>query len=86
VEVVKQIAKDRKVPLVDLHALSIKKCEELGPKGCEAISPTTRDGGVDRTHLNAAGAKLIAPLIAEELRRSVPDLGKHFRTDAAATE
>lgn len=86
VEAVKQVANERKIPLVDLHSLSIKKCEELGPKGCEAISPATRDGGVDRTHLNAAGAKLIAPLIAGELRQSVPELAMHLRKRSAAEE
>lgn len=82
VESVKKLASDLKVPLIDLHASSIKKCESLGPEGCENISPTSKDGGEDRTHLNAEGAKLIAPLVADDLRRVVPELGKHFRRDS----
>lgn len=83
VDSVKELAGDLKVPLVDLHASSIITCETLGPAGCEKISPTTtKDGGEDRTHLNSEGARMIAPLVAEDLRRVVPELGKHIRRDS----
>lgn len=39
VEVVKEIAAEKKVPLIDLHALSIALYERIGKAGCEKLSP-----------------------------------------------
>lgn len=73
-KVVKEIGHEQGVPVVDLHALSLALCEKLGPAGCEKISPESKNG-TDRTHLNAQGARLIAPLIAAELLKVAPEFG-----------
>ena len=39
VEVVKEIAKEKNVPLIDLHADSIQLYEKIGVQGCDALSP-----------------------------------------------
>jgi pectinesterase len=39
VEVVRQIAAEKNVPLVDLHSRSIELYERLGKDGCNAVSP-----------------------------------------------
>ncbi len=72
---VRLIGQELNVPVVDLHTRSILLCEKLGPQGCKEISPKD---GTDRTHLNAKGAKLIAPLIVDELRTVSPDLSSFF--------
>src|SRR4051812_19209434 len=64
--VIKRIAAEEDVPLIDLHARSIALYETLGPEGCQAISPRKDDGSFDGTHLNAKGAERVAPLVADE--------------------
>jgi len=73
-EVVREIARTKKVPLVELHDRSLALCERLGAAGCEVLSPRTEGGSVDTTHLNPAGAKVFGALVADELRRVVPEL------------
>ena len=74
VKVVREIAAQKNVPLIDLHAISIKTCENLGPAACKTISPKGKNGNEDFTHLNEKGAKLIGPLIAAKLAEVVPEL------------
>jgi pectin methylesterase-like acyl-CoA thioesterase/lysophospholipase L1-like esterase len=83
VESVKQVAAEMKVPLIDLHARSIELCESLGPEGCKSFSPPKGDG-IDRTHLNQKGARLFGALMAEELRKAVPELAPYVKAAAAA--
>ena len=71
VDVVKQVAADTKTPLIDLHALSLKLCNSLGPEGCKSIDPIEA-GKQDTTHLNELGSELIGKLVAEELQVAVP--------------
>ena len=73
-EIVREIARSKKVPLVELHNRSLALCERLGPGGCDLLSPRTDDGKVDTTHLNGNGARVFGELVADELRRAVPEL------------
>jgi pectinesterase len=77
VETVKQIAAERKVPLLDLHTLSIALYEKMGKDAVLEISPT-KEGGYDGTHLNAKGGEIVGRLVADALRQSVPDLAPYF--------
>jgi len=91
VEVVKAIAAEKNVPLVDLHARSIELYEKLGKDGVLALSPllapTTRPApapaatrrAYDATHLNAHGSQVIGPLVAGDLKTAVPDLAPHLK-------
>ena len=74
VQVVKQMAADKNVPLLDLHARSIELFERLGKEGCDRISPPN-----DHTHLNPQGAQAIAPLVADELEKAVPELAGYLK-------
>lgn len=67
-----------RVPVVDLHALSIAACDALGEKGCEELSPG-RGGKVDTTHLNAHGGEVIGAIVAQELGRVLPELARFLR-------
>jgi pectin methylesterase-like acyl-CoA thioesterase/lysophospholipase L1-like esterase len=76
VQAVKDVAADTKCPLIDLHARSIELCEMLGPDGCKSFSPPKGED-IDRTHLNEEGAKLFGAIVAEELRKAVPELAPY---------
>ena len=83
-------AADAKVPLIDLHALSIEACNRLGPEGCKAISPINESGEkqvqIDTTHLNAEGSKMFGAIVARELARVVPQLASSIRADEPAAK
>ena len=74
IDVVRKIAAEKKVPLIDLYALSIAKYEELGKEKCFEISPKDSKGGWDGTHLNPKGSGIFGQMMAEELKKTVPDL------------
>ncbi len=84
VEVVKLLATEKKVPLVDLHARSIELCEKRGYGKCCEFSPRKKDGQFDSTHLNAKGSVIFARLVVEELVRAVPELKPFFRSEPGA--
>ena len=79
-DVVKQIAQEKNVPLIDLHERSIAICNELG-RGCvETLGPKKEDGsGYDLTHLTPKGAEAFGGVVADELRRAVPELAPHIK-------
>ncbi len=75
VDAVRRLAEAKKVPLLDLQTRTLELYAQLGKEGCEKqISPITPEGTVDSTHLNAAGSVMVGGLVAEELRRAVPEL------------
>lgn len=93
VEVVKEIAAKKGVPLIDLHALSIAEYEKMGPQGTLEISPlknadpnsknsdtaAAQNQGYDGTHLNAKGGALFGKIIADALRQAVPALAAYLK-------
>jgi len=93
VKAVKAIAAEKTVPLIDLHALSIERYEQMGPGKVLEISPLKNaDSGsanadttasskqsVDGTHLNENGGKLFGSIVAEEVKRVVPELAAHLQ-------
>lgn len=78
VEAVKQLAKEKNVPLIDLHARSKELCEQLGKEECWEFSPIKDDNQIDNTHLNAKGSRIFGQIVAEELIQVVPELKPHF--------
>jgi lysophospholipase L1-like esterase len=83
-EVVKALAREKHVPLVELHARSVALCEQLGRDKCYEFSPLKGTNQYDNTHLNAKGSLLFARLVVEELVRAVPELKACFRTELPA--
>ena len=93
VNVVKEIAKEKNVPLIDLHARSIQYYEEQGKEKILEISPvknadpktkngdtaSAQNGGYDGTHLNEKGSQAIGPMVAAELKIAVPELAPHIK-------
>ena len=77
-EAVRTVAEEKKVPVVALHARSKELIDKLGPEKSREFGPSQPKDAtvVDRTHLSEAGAKAVAPLVADELRMTVPALVK----------
>ena len=78
VDVVKEIAAEKKVRLIDLHARSIELYEKLGKDGCLVLSPP-KGSEYDHTHLNDKGSEMIGPIVAEELKKAVPELSPYIK-------
>ena len=83
-EATRQVAMEKKVPLIDLHAKSVALLDRLGPSINPAISPVKDDDTLDKTHLNASGSALFGALVAEELRKVAPELASYIRLPWAA--
>ncbi|MFT3990822.1 MAG: rhamnogalacturonan acetylesterase [Luteolibacter sp.] len=73
-EAMRLVAKQERVPLIDLHRDSIAIYEALGP----ALAPTAfAREGADHTHHDNYGAWLMANAVARGMRMSVPALASH---------
>lgn len=77
---VKKVAAEKKVPLIDLHQLSIALVDSMGQKESDALGKMKPDGsGMDYTHLGDKGSELIGKLVADELRKVEPELAAHIK-------
>lgn len=85
VEIIRQIAAEKKVPLVELHDRSKALCEQLGREGCYAFSPKKEGGVYDGTHLDAKGSVMFARLVVEELGKAVPALASGLLSEPKST-
>ena len=71
------VAEQTGTPLVDLHAMSLRRWDALGPAGTReeflwlapGVAPAYPDGVQDGTHFQAAGAVALARLVARDLQR-----------------
>src|SRR5688500_14235346 len=79
VEVVRTLAADKKVSLVDLHAISLADAENAGDDVWADLSPRDDQGQVDRTHLNAKGSEVVGRMVAEALCKVAPQLASGLR-------
>lgn len=74
-EASRAVAAREKVPLIDLNARSIELMNQIGPEAAKAYDPKAKDSAhPDKTHLTPKGAEEISKLVADEIRRSVPEL------------
>lgn len=80
-EVVREIAKEKKVPLLDLHKKTEKLLKAYGEERSKElflhIQPgeyaSLPEGKVDDTHLSAIGAFRVCDLAVEEIKHTVPE-------------
>lgn len=79
VEVVRTLAAEKRVPLVDLHAISLADAENAGDDVWADLSPRDPQGQVDRTHLNRKGSEVVGRMVVEAVCKVVPELASHLR-------
>ena len=72
VEVIRELAVAKSIPLVDLYSLTLAQAEKLGPDGCAEIDARLPDGKRDHTHLGPKGRHEIGVMAAQEFVKLVP--------------
>jgi hypothetical protein len=85
-EAVRQVGREESVPIIDLHAMSLKLYAALGPaeskKAFVHYAANTFPGQVqplkDDTHFNAYGAYQLARCVVEGIKENVPALSIHL--------
>jgi acetyl esterase/lipase len=85
--VVRDVAKDRSVPLIDLQPLTERLVRTAGPEGSKRLyvwlapgeSKVFPDGRQDDTHISLLGATEVARLAATALQQTALPLAKHVR-------
>lgn len=86
-QIVRDIAKELNVPLIELHDRSVAVCNALGKEACTALLSNPKGNGqFDGTHLTAAGSALMGSIVAVELKKAVPDLATHIRAVPQSSE
>lgn len=83
-EAARDVAREKRVALVDLHARSTEHLNALGAEAASALDAVKPDGTADRTHLDGEGSALFGSVVADELRRALPALGPAISADAVA--
>lgn len=91
-EAVRQVGKEENVPVIDLHAMSLKFYEALGPdKSKQAFVhypantfPKQPQPLKDDTHHNTYGAYELARCVVEGIKEKVPNLAEHLRKDVGS--
>ncbi len=85
--VMKRVAADMNVPLIDLHGDSIAYLDRVGEAQGQALGITKKDpkGNTipDKTHLNWKGSYVFGRMVAVDLGKAVPALAKYVKLDAA---
>jgi lysophospholipase L1-like esterase len=83
VAVVRELARQKNVPVIDLYADTRDLCARLGPEGSAKLGRLIPDpkGGqkLDTTHLGPVGAREIGQLAARDLVHAVPELASDFQ-------
>lgn len=69
------VAKETKVPFIDLNSISIEHHNKIGPDASAAYNFTD----TDTTHFSKKGAKAIADLIIKELKAAAPELVNYLK-------
>ncbi|AMJ65222.1 rhamnogalacturonan acetylesterase [Hymenobacter sp. PAMC 26628] len=81
--VAKEVAKQQKVPLIDLHETSWALYAQLGEKGTQPLFWSYQNGAhnakLDNTHFSAYGAERVAQLVAQDVKKLNLPLAKNLR-------
>ena len=74
-DAMKEVAAEKKAPLIDLHTMSKALVEPLGPEGCADMA--NKPG--DLTHFGVKGAQAMAGLVLKELPSAAPELSGRLK-------
>lgn len=86
---VRQVAEEKKVPCIDLHAMSARLFTALGPEKTKKAFvffaantyPNQPKALADNTHFSTYGAYELARCMVEGIRANVPELATHLASD-----
>jgi lysophospholipase L1-like esterase len=85
VAVMRQLAAEEKVPLMELHERAVDLYLKVGREKSDAWGlpkPDPADTSktiLDKTHFNADGSRAMGAVVAAELKRAVPELAKYIQ-------
>jgi len=83
----RKVAADMNVPLIELQNESIAYLESVGEEAGHKFEITKKDATgatiYDKTHFNWAGSYVFGRMVAVDLGKSVPELKKYVRPEAA---
>jgi lysophospholipase L1-like esterase len=74
-DAIKKVAKEKDVPVIDLHKLAFDLFDTLGDEGSADLTASK----TDRTHFSKKGALAVAGLVAKALPDAVPDLKGYLK-------
>jgi lysophospholipase L1-like esterase len=85
-QLVRDVAAQQKVALIDLSKTSMDMLEKLGLEKSKLLfnhlvageNPNYPDGKADDTHFSELGARKVAELVLADIKTIVPDLGNHI--------
>lgn len=85
-QIVRNVASENKVTLIDLDAKSQALLQQMGPEASAYLfnqlapgeHPNYPDGVKDNTHFNELGARRIAQIVLEEIRKLEPSLAERI--------
>lgn len=84
VALMKKVAAEMNVPLLDLHTLSQDYMEKIGEVAGHKLGATKIDKSTgatipDKTHFNLAGSYVFGRMVAEGMARTVPELAQYVK-------
>ena len=86
-EAMRSVAKEVKVPLIDLQADSIAYLDNVGEAEGNKLAITKKDDDgktiFDKTHLDWAGSYVFGRMVAVDLGKAAPELAKYVRSEPA---
>ncbi|MBO0797712.1 MAG: hypothetical protein J2P31_02720, partial [Blastocatellia bacterium] len=77
----REVAAEKKVPLIDLNMLSIALLNQLGEEKAAVFDAKGKDGSPDHTHLSRKGSAAFGKIVASELVKVEPELSTLFKLD-----
>lgn len=88
---VRQVGKEMKLPVIDLHAMSLKLYGALGERGSSQAFvfypantfPDQKEELKDNTHHSAYGGYELARCVVEGIKAELPELAKRLRPELA---
>ncbi len=83
-EIIRRVATSEKVALIDLDKKSQVMYQQFGPEYSKFLflqlkpgeHPNYPDGKDDNTHFSELGARLVAQLVLQEIKNTIPELAK----------
>jgi len=79
IDALKHVATKNKVICIDLNAATKTLVQNLGDEPSKALYMWV-DNRKDDTHLNEKGARAVAEMVVESVKKKIPKLRKHIKT------